>query len=314
MSFSGGGRNYVTRNGYRLWIDQSDRTWTPASPFIGFPDDPQHQGVGLRDGLRYTSSSRPPYHWTFTRPKSDTTDPVLTIAAEFFADDGSILSSPTQSFQSWQLRNDARGENVLSWQANPARSSYTAFLQAKLETDDAQQPIVEMKWEASRPDEVGLRIADTPANDRVRRWRLRVLDGAKHLWRELQIGERMIKADEVIDNSESKSSEATVMLDLGASTTADIRLRWQTDEALPLQILERNQKRYSGVGLYKGFPLTFGIQIPTSLKPTLAVNAVEEDPSLPGNTIPGGTVFDEFQIDLDATRHAWIWLEAKSKN
>lgn len=312
--FNGQSDSYVTRNGYRLWIDQPDRTWPPASPFMGFPEDPEYQGVGLRDGLRYKSSSSPPYDWTFTRPKLNTNDPVLRIAAEFFADDGTILSSQTQSFQSWQLRNDARGENALKWQADPAQSTYSAFLQAKLQSDDAPQPIVEIKWEASRPDEVGLRIANTPANDRVKRWRLRILDGTKHLWRELQIGDRMIKADDVIDASGTKPPDATVTLDLGDSTTSDTRLRWQTDETLPLQVLERRQKPYAGMRLYKGLPLTLGIQIPASLKPTLAVNAVEEDPSVPGNTFPGGTVFDEIQIDLDAMRHDWIWLAAKSKN
>ncbi len=311
--FNGQSDDYVTRNGYRLWIDQPHRTWAPASPFMGFQDDPQYQGIGLRDGLRYQSSSRSPYHWTFTRPQLNTNDPVLRIAAEFFAEDGSSLSSQTQSFQSWQLRNDPRGEDALSWSADPAQSAYTAFLHARLKSDNALRPIVEMKWEASRPDEVGLRIADTPVNDRVRRWRLRILDGTKHLWRELQIGDRMIHADKVIDDSSTKSSDATVTLDIGDSTTADTRLRWQTDETLPLQILERKQKHYAGMGLYKGLPLTLGIQIPALLKPTLVVTTVEEDLRVPGNTFPGGTVFGELQIELDATTHDWIWLEAKSK-
>lgn len=312
--FDGQSDDYVTRNGYRLWIDQRDSTLTTASPFMGFPDDQKHQGVGLRDGLRYQSSRQPPYHWTFTRPKSDTNDPVLKIAAEFFANDGTILTSQTQSFQSWQLRNDAIGENALQWQADPARTEYTAFLHAKFASDNALQPVVEMKWEASRPDEVGLRIADTPANDRVRKWRLRILDGTRHLWREFQIGDRMTKANEEVDDSGTKPSDATVTLDLGDSETTDARLRWQTDETLPLQVLERKQKRYAGMGLYQGLPLTLGIQIPTSLKPSLAVNIIEEDPSVPGNTFPGGAVYDEIQIDLDATSHEWIWLEAKSKD
>ena len=94
----------------------------------------------------------------------------------------------------------------------------------------------------------------------------------------------------------------------------DTRLRWQTDEALPLQILEREQKGYAGRRLYKGLPLTLGIQMPVSQKPAVAVNVVEEDPSAPGNAFPGGTVFGEIQIDLEATTHDWIWLEAKSKN
>lgn len=311
--FNGQSDDYVTRKGYRLWIDQPDRTYQPASPFMGFAHAPKYQGIGLRDGLRYKSTSRPPYEWTFTRPSLSTNDPVLRVSAEFFASDGTILSSQTQSFQSWQLRNDARGENGLSWQADPAQSAYSAFLQAKLKSGDAPQPVVEMKWEAGRPDEVGLRIADTPANDQVSRWRLRILDGTKHLWRELQLGERTIDADEAVDEDVTKLSGATVALDLGNSATADTRLQWQTDETLPLQILERRQKRYAGMGLYRGLPLTLGIQIPATLKPTLTARVAKEDPNAPGNAFPGGTVFDEIQLDLEAVGHDWIWLQAKPK-
>ena len=96
--------------------------------------------------------------------------------------------------------------------------------------------------------------------------------------------------------------------------TSDIRLRWQTDESLPLQVVEREQTRYANMRLYQGFPVAFGIQIPGSLKPNLAVKAAEEDPSVPGNAFPGGAVFDEIQIVLDATKHDWIWLKAESKN
>ncbi|MGV3484368.1 MAG: hypothetical protein ACO1RT_08120 [Planctomycetaceae bacterium] len=311
--FNGQSDDYVTRNGYRLWIDQPARSWTPASPFMGPPHDPLYQGVGLRDGLRFSSSSRPPYVWKFTRPKSDTIEPVLQIAAEFLADDGTLLSSQTQSFQSWQLRSDARGENALKWETVPSQSAYTAFLQAKLTADGAPQPVVEMKWDASRPDEVGLRIADTPANDQVKQWRLRILEGTKHLWRELQIGDRTVNADKVPDDSGTKSTDAAIALDPGDGTE-DTRLRWQTDETLPLQILERRQTGYSGMGLYKGLPQTFGVQIPASLKPTLTVTVIKEDPNAPGNPFPGGTVLDEIEIGLDATSHDWIWLEAKSKN
>ncbi len=310
--FNGQSDDYVTRKGYRLWIDQSDRTYQPASPFMGFGHNPKYQGIGLRDGLRYKSSNRPPYEWTFTRPNLNTNDPVLRIAAEFFASDGTILSSQTQSFQSWQLCNDARGENALNWQADPAQSVYSAFLQAKLQSGDAPQPVVEMKWEAGSRDEVGLRIADTPANDRVSQWRLRILDGTKHLWRELQIGDRRIDADKAMDKAATKPSDGSVRLDLGNSATEDTRLQWQTNETLPLQILERRQKRYAGMGLYKGLPLTLGIQIPVALKPTLTVNVVKEAPNAPGNAFPGGAVFDEIQIDLEAG-HDWIWLQAKSK-
>ncbi len=311
--FNGQSDEYVTRQGYRLWIDQPDRTYQPASPFMGFGRFPPYQGIGLRDGLRYKSTRGAPYEWTFTRPDLNTNDPVLRIAAEFFASDGTILSSETQSFHSWQLRGDASGENRLNWQADPEQSEYSAFLQAKLESGDSPQPVVEIKWDASRPDEVALRLADTPANDRISRWRLRILDGTKHLWRELQIGDTKIDADKAIDEAVTKPSDATVTLDIGNNATDDTRLRWQTNETLPLQILERKQKHYAGMGLYRGLPLTCGIHIPAALKPTLTVTVVDEDPNAPGNSFPGGTVFDELQIDLEVVTDDWIWLRAASK-
>ncbi|MCB9926974.1 MAG: hypothetical protein H6822_32850 [Planctomycetaceae bacterium] len=311
--FNGQSDDYLTRMGYRLWIDHQDRTYPPTSPFVGFGHYPGYQGIGLRDGLRYRQSNRPPYEWTFTRPNLETNDPVLRVAAEFFFSDGTTLSSQTQSFQSWQLRNDASGESSLNWQVDPKQSVYSAFLQANHKSADVPQPVVEMKWDAGRPDEVGLRIAATPANDRISRWRLRILDGTKHLWRELQIGDRRIDADEAIDKSVTKTSDATVTLDLGQNVTEDIHLQWQTDETLPLQILERRQKRYAGMGLYEGLPLTLGIQIPSALKPTLTVNVVKEIPNALGNPLPGGAIFDEIQMDLEAVGDAWIWLQVKSK-
>lgn len=303
--------NYVTRKGYRLWIDLSDRSYQPASPFMGFLYDPKDRGIGLRDGLRYKPSSSSPYEWTFTRPNLSTNDPVMRVSAEFFASDGTILSSATQSFHSWQLSNDARGERALSWQAAPAQSGYSAFLQAKFKSGDLSQPVVQMKWEAGRPDEVGLRIADTPANDRVSRWRLRILDGTNHLWRELQIGDKTINAAEAIDQDADESPEATVSLDLGNNVTEDIRVQWQTNETLPLQILERRQKRYSGMGLYQGLPVTLGIQIPPTLNAALTAKVVQKAPNESGNVFPGGPVFDEIRLDLEAVEREWIWLTAQ---
>ena len=59
--------------------------------------------------------------------------------------------------------------------------------------------------------------------------------------------------------------------------------------------------------------LTVGIQIPTSLKPTLAVKVAKEDTNALGEAFPGGAVFDEIQVDLVAVPHDWIWLQAKPK-
>jgi hypothetical protein len=311
--FNGQSDNFVTRRGYRLWIDDPDRTYQPASPFIGFDHDPSYPGIGLRDGLRYRPNGLLPYEWTFTRPSLDSDDPVLRISAEFFASDGTVLSSNTPSFQSWQVRNGAHGEDALSWQADPAQSAYSAFLHAKLESGNSPQPVVEMKWDSSRPDEVALRLADIPANDRLSRWRLRILGGTKHLWRKLQIGDRTIDADKAFEKGVTTPIGDTIALDLGSSETADTLLRWQSNETLPLQIVERTQKNYAGLGLYKGLPVTFGIQIPAAMRPTLNVKLVDEASNASGDAFPGGTVFDEIEIELEAVRHEWIWLQAKPR-
>ena len=236
--FNGQSDSYVTKLGYRLWIDRADLIYSPASPIMGFPDDPQYQGVGLRDGLRFHTSS-PPYQWTFTRPKLATNNPVLRVEAEFIAKDGTVLSSQSQSFQSWQIRNAA-------WQEQPSQATYTAFLQAVSKPDDSLQPVVEIKWDVGKPDEVGIRLADTLANSQISRWRLRILDGSHHLWRGLQMEDRpwitpddAINAGEVRDISSEKPSNRTAILDRAGEATADTRLQWQTNETLPLQIVKQ---------------------------------------------------------------------------
>ncbi len=153
--FNGQSDDFVTRPGYRLWIDEQDRLWEKPSPFMGFSDRGRYLGVGLRDGMRYQSLTGPPYLWNFTRPRLDTTEPIWKICAEFDFDDGTRLTQQTQSFQSWLLRNDMLGERAQNWQPDPTQTVYTAFLHAKHQTDNALKPVIEMKWDASRPDEVG---------------------------------------------------------------------------------------------------------------------------------------------------------------
>ncbi len=65
--------------------------------------------------------------------------------------------------------------------------------------------------------------------------------------------------------------------------------------------------------LYGGLPVSLGIKIPASLKPTYEVKMVAEDPNHQGQAFPGGAVIDEIQIDLGAQTHDWIWLETRSK-
>jgi hypothetical protein len=315
--FNGQSDRYVTRSGYRLWIDQHDSTYQPASPFMGFTEDPQYQGVGLRDGLRYTQSFGLRHQWTIARPKLATVEPMLRMEVEFFLSDGSVLSG--QKFQSWQLRNAASGKDPLQWQQEPAQTTYTAFLHADSTSDDALQPVVELKWDTNRPDEVALRLADTPANDRISRWRLRILDGRQHLWRKLQLGagswitpDDAIKTGEVVHESSEKTPSTKVTLDLGEESTTDVQLQWQTNETLPLQIVQRKDKRYAGLKFYSGLPVTTGIQIPAALKPTLAVEVVNQHPITPETAFPGGPVFDQIELELESNAPEWIWLKAKS--
>ena len=310
---------YVTRLGYRLWIDQPNRTYQSASPFIGLPGDPQYLGIGLRDGLRYVVSSVP-YQWTFTRPKLATTEPVIRVEAEFVGTDGSILSSQSQAITSWQIRCAASGKDSLRWQEEAVQATHTAFLHAVSKSADGLQPVIELKWDASQLDVVGIRLADTPANAPISRWRLRILDGTQHLWRELQLGDRpwitpddAHNASNIRDESSTNTSKQSAVLDLGHEPAADIQLRWQAKETLPLQIVARNDIRYAGMRLYQGLPVKLGIQFPAALKPKLAVDIVDQHPTIPETALPGGPVFNAIQIELEAVEHDWIWLSAISK-
>lgn len=312
--FNGQNDNYVTQNGLRLWIGQRDRTLEPASSFVGLQGDSGYVGMGLRDGLRYKIFGNSPYEWTFSRPQLETTEPVVRIFAEFFSEDGTELSSQTKGFQTWQLCNDALGEEPLKWKSDPQKTTYTAFLKAMHSSNLSPRPIVELKWDKNRSDEVGIRLAQSPANQQIKRWRIRILDGTTHLWRELLVNDQLYRADKIKNGSEPDPSDGLTEINLDDNQTKSTHLRWRTDEALPLQVLERHQQQYKGMRLYKGLPITEGIEIPASLNPKLAVTVIDKDPSTRNNAFPGGAVFGELQIDLDATARDWIWIEAKSKN
>jgi hypothetical protein len=316
--FNGQHDSHVTRLGYRLWIDQTNRTYQPASPFVGFPDDPRSFGIGLRDGLRF-STSTPSFPWTFTRPQLAATGPVLQLEADFVKTDGTVLPSTSPSLQSWQVCNAATGTELLQWHDDPSLLSQTAYLRALSKSGDDLQPVVEMKWEFDKPDEMGFRLADTPANEQIKRWQLHFRDGSQHLWRELKMNDRgWFTPDQSINESKAekqiseKLSTREVILDFGDNPTTKI-LQWQTNEKLPLQILERENPSYAGMGLYRGLLPTISIRIPATLKPTLAVDVADQHRTFPGTAMPGGPVFNEIRIELEASQHDWIWLSVKMK-
>ena len=317
--FNGQWDDYVTRRGYRLWIDHLDQTYQPASPFIGFADDSKYHGVGLRDGIRYQGSS-PNYEWTFTRPQLATSEPILRIEAEFFAGDGTVVSSGTPSFQSWQFQNASGSSNSPDWQESPAQETRTALLRAVSKSVNDLQPVVEMRWEEASPDAIGIRLADVPANDQIKRWRLRIFGGYPHLWRELQVGERpwltpdeTINSGQIVEQSSAKSSNRIATLRLEDDAQADVLLKWQTNEKPPLQIIERSDNRYSGLRLYQGLPLTLSAHIPAALKPTVGVEVKDQHPSATNTAFPGGPVIDAIQFDFESDEHEWIELSAESK-
>ncbi|MFT5525923.1 MAG: hypothetical protein ACI9HK_003893 [Pirellulaceae bacterium] len=315
--FNGLDDSLVTSPGYRLWIDQPDRAYEPASPFFGFDVYARYQGIGLRDGLRYKMSTTAPNEWTFTRPKSRGPDPVLRIIPEFIVDGQSVLSAQTPSFSSWQLRNDPVGKVPLRWTKDPPQTVYNAFLHATFKSDEDVKPVIELKWDADKPSEVGLRLAKTRANERITQLRLRIVGGTKHLWRIIDAGEQKLDSKKDPDKKTADSSGMTISLDPVDETEADIQINWQTDESLPLQILQRNRRGkpnpYSGVSLYQGLPLKFAARIPKSLAPSISVTRINQHPTIPDTPFPGGAVFGEIQIELKAEQDDWIWLQAKDR-
>lgn len=307
--FNGQSDDYVTRKGYRLWIDQADQTVPPASPFIGFSYDQPYHGIGLRDGLRYRPGGQVPFEWTFTRPSLDTKVPILRVSPEFIYSDGTVLSGAAQKIQSWQLRAKPQGKESLDWQLNPHQTAYVAYLHANLNAVGATGPVVELKWEIDRPNQVAVRLADTPVNDQVARWRIRILGGKEHLWRSLHIGERHFQPQQISSQAvDVKTDMAEVELDVDQAS--DVQLQWQTNETLPLQVVQRNQTLYAGLELYQGLPATFAMSVSAALQPRISVGLVEQMPDSTTQQFPGGAVFEQIQVELDSRHREWIWLKA----
>jgi hypothetical protein len=244
---------------------------------------------------------------------------VLQLDADFIKTDGTVLSSKNSSLQVWQVCNAATGTDPFQWHDDPSQVSHTAYLHALSTSDDDLQPVVEMKWEFDKPDEIGFRLADTPANEQIKRWQLRFQNGRLHLWRELKTnGSGWITPDQSIDESKTlgqvseQSSIREVILDFGDNPTTKT-LQWQTNENFPLQILEREDPRYSGMGLYRGLLPTMSILIPATMKPTLAVDLADQHTTLQDTAMPGGPIFNEIRIELEASPHDWSWLSVKPK-
>lgn len=306
--FNGNSDNYVTRLGYRLWFDPADRTYQPPSLLMAPPLDPLHLGIGLRDGLRYKMTNGPPYHWTFTRPSLGTNEPMLRIAAEFFDGEKLVLSDQTPSFGSWQIRDADSGLATRHWEDGSTKETLTAFLHATLGPKAEYQPVVELKWDAGRPDEVGLRLADTPANDRITQWRLRILGGLEHLWREIEINQHSMTIEELMSGASTETQENMIPMKISGESANEILLRWQTNETFPLQIVQRTKKQYASLPLNRGLPSSFGLKLPRSITKDVSVQTSNRQPnrSVP---LPGGPVVQQLSIELKRGNGEWVWFE-----
>jgi hypothetical protein len=303
---------FVTRKGVRLWVDIAGRTYTPASPFVGFSANKSYNGVGLRDGFRFLDSRQSQYLWTFTQPASGTDKPILHVEPVFYTHDGKVLSAKNLSFTSWELSENADRLIPLGSPEVLEPNVRSVFLHAKSK-QELPLPVVELKWDTSRPDEIGMRLANTTVNDSIERWGFRITDGSEHLWREIQADESKFHSDEVFQSNYTLSRNENIQLPIESDANDSVLLQWKTNETLPLQILERANMHYGGFDLYQGLPITFSVQIAAKWNPSLSVRIVGEDPDVPGDPFPGGAIFDEIQLEFSTADRDWLWLQAKTK-
>lgn len=303
--------NYVTRKGFRLWIDLAGRTYTTNSPFIGFIPDESYNGIGLRDGLRYLERSLS-HVWAFTLPASGTWESILQIEPVFYTSDGQFISAKDPSFIEWQLSDNAESLKPVDSLRGQDVSSLSVFLHATAKTDQISRPVIELKWDASRLDEIGLRLADTPSNKSIERWGLRVRDGTEHLWREIQFAGRTLTATEVIQSNNGMSKDENILIPL-ESIDERLLLQWQTNETLPVNSLKWSNKQYDGYEFYQGRPKMFSLNIPRDWASRLAVRIINESPKKPGDPFPGGAIYSEIQLDFSTADRDWLWLKVKPK-
>lgn len=302
----------VTQKGFRLWVDIAGRTYTPESPFVGFTANQAYYGVGLRDGFRFLDGRQSQYLWTFTRPASGTDKPILQVDPVFYTHDGKVLSATNLSFTSWELSENADRLIPLGSPKVLMPNVRSVFLRAKSK-QESHLPVVELKWDANRPDEIGMQLANTAVNDSIERWGFRISDGSEHLWREIQAGESKFHSDEMYQSNYTLSKNENIQLPIESDANDLVSLQWKTNETLPLQILERTNMHYGGFDLYQGLPITFSVQIAAKWNPSLSVRIVGEDPDVPGDPFPGGAIFDEIQLEFSTADRDWLWLQAKTK-
>lgn len=310
--FNGQSDELVSKLGFRLWFDSPQADYPPTSPYVGMSESTQLFGIGLRDGMRIRPNT---YPWELTRPQLETLQPILRLEAEFLEGDRDGLAGPSHSFSTWKVQRELAGiiPNREAIELDP--SSKSIFVQADVKTPGSPQPMLELKWNGSEPDPLFIRLADSPSNKFVRRWRLRIVDGSQHLWRTIQVGETptlsstdAFKNGELIPNSENKSSRRrTRLVPIGEQSAAAI-VKWKTDKSLPLQIEQRNNSEYAGMRLYQGVPISFSLNVPRTLVPSFTIEVADQIPDDSETNFPEGPVIDVVEIELGRGTNEWIRL------
>lgn len=316
--FHGRSDELVSRLGFRLWFDLPRADHPLASPFVGAVETTQLFGIGLRDGMRFRPNT---YPWEFTRPQLETLQPLARLEFEFVEMDQEGLANRSYSFSTWKVRSNlgvsASNSNAIALND----STRSISLQAEAKTLGGPQPVLELKWDRSEFDYVSIRVADSPSNDFIDRWRLRVVDGGHHLWRAIRIGDdaplssaEAFGAGEIITDGESKFSRRRTKLKQPEKSSQFTTLGWKTDKTSPLQIVERSDGRYAGLELYQGVPISFSMQIPTSLMPTFAIEVADQLPGEFETRFPEAPVIEALEMEVNRGAGEWIRLGIHEAN
>lgn len=314
--FNGSADQWATGLGYQLWIDDVGRTPQPINDFVGLFEHSYERSIGLRDGPRISNPTwTPSVGLEFNHPATRCYASLLTVVPEFIVD-GKVVTSATANGSSvWKLSRSADKIEELKWDESSTAKSRSIFLHATALSGGKITPVIELHWTKDRPNDVGLRLPAVDANASIKRWRLRSIEGVRHLWRTIEHGDQSIdilKFNGPADPNPATTNAATSQLaiPLNSPDQGTHSLKWRTNITLPLQIFQRtssDSQALQDLDLYKGLPFQFGYEIPTSAAAKAWAIYQDNDPTFKA-PIPGGRVIDEVVIELDATDPSWTWL------
>ncbi len=314
--FNGSQDQWATWLGYQLWIDDVGRTPEPINDFVGLFDRSYEQSIGLRNGPRISNPSwTPSIGLEFNHPAARCYASFLTIVPEFIVNGAVLTSAKTNGPSAWKLSRSPDQIEELKWDYGSNIQTRSVFLHATATLAGKISPVIELQWTKDRPNDVGLRLPAVAANAQVKRWRLRSIEGVKHLWRMIEHGNQSIdirKFNGSADTDSETTNAATnqVAIPFDSLDQRPQSLKWRTDIPLPLQIHQRtsaDSEALKDINVYKGLPFQFEYEVPTSAAPKAWAISQDND-SFFKTPIPGGRVIDEVVIELNANDPSWTWL------